>query len=191
MRQRKVQPLDAEMKDVFAIMGLTLSILHEIEEDFSRAFLFGLSERYRKKGKNYDDFWEDRDHMTFGRMVSIMKEKWELDPVLELFLDIFVKERNIFVHKLTKMDGYGLFGKRERKKLAKRVDLFFQLALTAKKIFSSALDATMCFGKYYLGKYKKIDIDLQFPEEIMQEVSGFMSLLKPRESDKPVKPTKN
>jgi hypothetical protein len=175
MRQRKVQPLDAEMKDVFALMGLTLSILHEIEKDFSRAFVFGLTERDKKKGKTFGDLWEDRDHMTFGRMVSIMKEKWELDPVLELFLDTFVKERNIFIHKLTKMDGYGIFGKAKRKKLAKRVDLFFQL--------------TICFSKYHMEEYKKIDVDFQVPEEIMQEVSEFMSLLKPRESDKPVKPT--
>ena len=189
MRQPKVQPLDAEMKDVFGKMGLTLSILHEIEEDFSRAFLFGMTERDKKKGKTFGDLWEDRDHMTFGRMVSIMKEKWELDPVLELFLDTFVKERNIFIHKLTKMDGYGLFGKRKRKKLARRVDFFFRLTLIARKLFASALDATMCFGKYYIEKREKIDIGLQFPEEIIQEVSGFMSLLKPRESDKPVKPT--
>ena len=49
MRQRKIQPLDAEMKDVFGLMGLTLSTLHEIEEDFSRAFVFGLTERDKKK----------------------------------------------------------------------------------------------------------------------------------------------
>ncbi len=189
MRQRKVQPLDAEMKDVFALMGLTLSILHEIEEDFSRAFLFGMTERDKKKGKTFGELLEDRDHMTFGRMVSIMKEKWELDPLLELFFDTFVKERNIFIHKLTKMDGYGIFGKAKRKKLAKRVDLFFRLTLMARKLFSSAFDATICFSKYHMEEYKKIDVDFQVPEEIMQEVSEFMSLLKPRGSDKPVKPT--
>ena len=127
--------------------------------------------------------------MTFGRMVSIMKEKWELDQVLELFLDTFVEERNIFIHKLTMMDGYGIFGKAKRKKLAKRVDLFFQLTLIAKKLFASASYATIHFSNFYLKEHEKIDIGLQLSEEIMREVSGFMSLLKPRESDKTVKPT--
>ena len=38
----------------------------------------------------------DREKTTFGRMIGVMKEEWSLHPIFEIFIDAFVKERNIF-----------------------------------------------------------------------------------------------
>ena len=39
----------------------------------------------------------DREKTTFGRMIGVMKEEWSLHPIFEIFIDAFVKERNIFI----------------------------------------------------------------------------------------------
>ena len=118
-----------EMEEVWAMMGLTLTIFHEIEYHLSQAFLLGINEKARRQDKKIKELLSDREKMTFGRMIGVMKEEWSLHPIFEMFIDAFVKERNIFIHKLTSLDGYNVLYKRDRNRLKKRLEGFIEVEM--------------------------------------------------------------
>ena len=120
--------------------------------------------------------------MTFGALISTMKEQWQLHPALEQFLDEFLQERNTFVHRLTTLDGFGLVRKRDRERLERRVDRFLDMAFAANQLFSAAQDASLSFAQNWLKEHKGIDVGVEFPEHAEREITSFLALvdLKPR-----------
>jgi len=169
-----------DMQEVCAKMGLCLAMLHEIEDKFAKSILFGLNERDKRKGRPFKEVWASRDEMTFGRLVMIMKEKWNLNPELEEFLETFVKERNVFVHRLTSAKGFSLRSKRDRKRLEKRVDRFMELAFVANRLFTSALYTSIDFTQDWLKKTRGIDAGVRFPAEVQERIADFLELVDPK-----------
>jgi hypothetical protein len=45
-----------EMEEVFAMMGVALATLHEIEKDFASSFLVGLTERQKINSRRWKSF---------------------------------------------------------------------------------------------------------------------------------------
>jgi hypothetical protein len=80
------------MQESFAVLGLAIHLLHEIENHFSQATLLGLAEKQKRKHQSINDMWAARDRMTFGQLVPLFKEDWDLQPEFEFVLDKFVEE---------------------------------------------------------------------------------------------------
>lgn len=163
-----------EMEEVWTMMGLTLTIFHEIEYHLSQAFLLGINERARRQNKTIKEIMSDRGKMTFGRMIGVMKEEWSLHPIFEMFIDAFVKERNIFIHKLTTLDGYNVLYKRDRKRLKKRLAGFIEVSMLAQKIFESAWFVSMAFGVRLAEKEEGKKIPFDIPPEIAEGIKEFL-----------------
>ena len=166
-----------EMEEVFALMGIALATLHEIEKDFVSSFLVGLTERQKKKHVTMQQLLEAREKMTFGQLVNHMKEQWTLKPEVEYFIDSFLQERNTFIHGLTALDGFNPRYKRQRAKLRKRVEHFIEVALLARRIFRAAYYASNDFAQWWLREHQGVNIDLPANEDIKDEIAFFLELL--------------
>jgi len=170
----------AEMEAICAKMGLALSMLHGIEEQFAQAWLFGVNDKTKRKHKDVNELRAKRDQMTFGALIAAMKEKWSLDPTLEEFLDDFLEERNTFVHRLTSIEGFGMARKKDRERLERRVDIFLDMTFEAHRIFSVALNASIEFSRDYIQREKGIEIESPLSEKQHRDIGEFMSLVEIR-----------
>ena len=168
----------SEMSDIWGLMGLSLTVLHEIEENFSEAFFLGLNERDRRRGTTFSELRKTREKMTFGRMISIMREEWELHPLFDAFISFFAEERNFFIHKLTATKGYNIRLKRDRERLKKRVVFFLNMTLLAEEIFRTAFWASVEMAKILVEEKDGKKIPLEIPDEIKTDISTFLQLCK-------------
>src|SRR5258707_13620555 len=114
-------PSRAVVQETFALLGLAVHILHEIESHFAQATLLGLTDKQKRKHKSINDLWNARDKMTFGQLVAHFKEDWILESTFEGLLDRFVTERNVVVHRLTCLEGYGVQRSEDTKELNARL----------------------------------------------------------------------
>ncbi len=166
-----------EMEEVFALMGVALATLHEIERDFANSVLVGLTNRQRKKHDTVQDLLEARSKMTFGQLVGHMKEQWTLKPEVEFFIDTFLKERNAFIHGLTTLDGYNPRHKRQRARLRKRVETFIEMSLLARRIFRAANYASIDFAQWWLTQHGVEHEPLPRVESIEDDIDSFLEML--------------
>lgn len=178
-----------DMQDVCAMMGLALTLLHEIEQELAEAFYVGLTEKQKKKHPTVNDLIAARSKMTFGQLVNLMKEQWQLDHGFDRFLDAFVDERNQFVHSLTTQEGFGILRKRDRNRLRKRLGHFINQAFLAKRLFRAARYTTVDFAQYWLKKHEGVDLNLPKIPEIEREIDVFLGLLGELRSNPGVEPT--
>ena len=174
-----------DTSEIFTLLGLGLTLLHEIEDNFAKSLLFGLNERDRQAGRTFAELQKSREEMTFGRMAAILKEEWRLHPLFEWFLDFFVNERNLFVHKLTRLHGYGLLRRRERQRLKKRLIAFVQIAMGARELFESAMFASAHLAMNILRNKSEEAKDLELPEEVMARVIDILELCQYKGPAKP------
>lgn len=170
--------IQAELQEIFGLMGMGLALLHKIESLFAKAVVFGLNDRDLKSGKTLREILENREEMTFGQMVADWKEEWDLNPLLNWFLNFFVTQRNIFVHKLTEVDGFKPRRKRDRKRLTEWLKGFIQIELGAKEMFQDAMFASM----HLISSQTDIPHHRspQLPEEVMQGVRDLLDLCRPK-----------
>jgi hypothetical protein len=122
--------------------------------------------------------WAARDRKTFGQLVSLFKEDWDLHPEFELVLDKFVQERNRVVHRLTKLQGFGVSTQRERQKLNARLSKFLDVAFLMRKIFHGAYLVSNEFARDWLKNHKGIEIPLETPEAWREDIDYFFAVAK-------------
>jgi hypothetical protein len=124
-----------------------------------------------------EELLEARNKMTFGQLVSHMKEQWILKPEVGQFIDFFLQERNTFIHGLTALEGYNPRYKQQRVKLKHRVLQFMEMALLARRIFRAANFASNDFASSWLKEHKDVDIKLPHDPNIQEEIDFFLELL--------------
>jgi hypothetical protein len=176
------EPSRAEVQETFALLGFAIHILHQIEEHFAQATLLGLSEKQQRKHSTINDLWNARERMTFGQMVLHLKEDWILEPAFEKQLDAFVAERNIVIHRLTSLEGYGVESPNELAALKERTAAFIEQEFLMSKFFHGAYLASNEFARQMVKEHDGMDIPLETPDEWKQNRDLFLSLVTYRHS---------
>ena len=116
--------------------------------------------------------------MTFGQMVLVFKEDWELDANFEKLLDAFVLERNFIVHRITAEEGYGVRSAQQRRKLNARLGKFIDQTFLMSKFFHGAYLASNEFARDMVKREQVIDIPLEIPEEWIERRDMFLALAR-------------
>lgn len=177
------KPSRAELQDTFAALGMAVHVLHEMESYFAQAILLGLTDRQKHKHKNMNELWNAREKMTFGQLVAHFKEDWILDSTFEGHLDNFVLERNVVIHRLTALDGFGVETTEDLKTLNARLLAFIEQALLMRRFFHGAFLTSNEFASHTLKRAHGIDIPLETPPEWVKNRDMFRSLVTYRHVD--------
>lgn len=170
------KPSRAELQATFAALGMAVHVLHEIESYFAQAILLGLTDRQKRKHKNMNELWSAREKMTFGQLVAHFKEDWILEATFEGNLDNFVLERNVVIHRLTALDGYGVETTENLKTLNARLLAFIEKAFLMRRFFHGAFLTSNEFASHTLKHAHGIDIPLETPPEWIENRDMFRSL---------------
>jgi hypothetical protein len=171
------KPSREVLQETCALLGLAVHMLHQIELYFAQATLLGLTDKQKRKHGRIFDLWDARDKMTFGQMVAHFKEDWILESAFEKLLDNFVTERNIVVHRLTVLEGYGLRKAKDRKKVNARLTTFIDQAFLMCRFFRGAYAASNEFARYIVKDRQGIDTPLVTPKEWLEDRDMFLSLV--------------
>ncbi|MGO8370741.1 hypothetical protein ACC808_20155 [Rhizobium ruizarguesonis] len=102
--------IDKEYKDanyfgsiapfVHQMLGRCLVRCQEIEKNLSNSFIFCAPQKNKPEGKTISDLQAEWKRLTFGQLVKMIKNDWEMVPEVEGALDLFKNSRNLFVHRL-------------------------------------------------------------------------------------------
>jgi hypothetical protein len=171
------KPSREALQETFALLGMAVHMLHQIESNFAQATLLGVTNKQKRKYATINDLWNARDKMTFGQMVTHFKEDWILEPGFEELLDGFVAERNIVVHHLTALKAYGVERAKNRKKLNARIVAFIEQSFFIHKFFHGAYLASNEFASYAVKDVRGIDIPFTTPNEWLDDRDMFLSLV--------------
>lgn len=171
-----------EQQETFALLGLAVALCQEIESKFAQSILLAMTEKQRKKYTTFGELLVARDKMTFGQLVMLFKEDWDLKPEFEHLLDCFVRERNVVVHRLTILEGHGLRTKRERQRINKRLAKFIDLAFLIHKAFNASYQASQEFQSWWLKEYQGTDLPFKVPNEAEDDIISFLDMIKYKRS---------
>lgn len=174
IRQQRVD----EMTEILGLMGMGLLVVQEIESDLAFSFVFGMSDRQRRTDRTVADLWVERDRMTFGQLLAALRGWWEPDPVLDEFLDGFLQARNMFIHRITRLEGHDLRYKRGRQRLNRKLQAFLNMAFVARELFKSARRATEILAVGWLEAADSSFTPIEVPPEVEEEAAMFVSLLR-------------
>jgi hypothetical protein len=178
----KRSELSEESLDALAMMGLALRVVHEIEDYLAQAFVLGITDRERTRSMTVNEYLAQRERMTFGQLVAKLKAAWELDPELEQFLDLFVKRRNLLVHRLTIQKGFDPETKAGANRLRKWLGSFLKLAFVAHRLIRGGWTFSVEAARNLVEKSGAHIPPIEPPEEFLQEAREFLAMAIPRES---------
>lgn len=139
------------------IMGEALKMIHRIENYITNSFIFAVG---NKKYNNYkinelSKLWKSK--FTFGKLIQLMKEQFDINEDVENSLELFLYQRNRIAHGLTKEERYDIDTIWGQKELASFFALFMANTVPLEKIVKSAHTASISLGYYLMENQFKIN----------------------------------
>lgn len=135
---------------LYSAMGLALSQCHEIEGLFSKSFVFGVSEKQKKKYETLNDFFKGWEKKTLGGLFSAMQEAFDIEIETKMALDLFLDMRNTLVHGITTTNRYNINTDWGQRELIVFLDLFLYLCTPIKDIAASCFEMSIELANTYL-----------------------------------------
>lgn len=78
---------DSEYPDLkpylYSLMGMALSICHEIEYFLSKSFIFAITEEQKRKYITINDLWEGWSKKTFGQLIRLIQDGYNIESTLK------------------------------------------------------------------------------------------------------------
>lgn len=126
-----------EQTQLFALMGMTLNHVQQVEMIINKTLLFVIQE-----GDYLDkNGWEKQKKLltrkTLGQMIKILKDRVVLHECFEEFLASFLRDRNILAHNLDSVKDYDLETSEGRAAMRSFLTDLFDNATHLQKIFIS------------------------------------------------------
>jgi hypothetical protein len=156
---------------LYSVMGIALSVCHEIEHYLSESFIFGITESQKRKYETINDLWEGWSKKTFGELIRLIQDGYNIEPIVKNGLELFRDMRNKLVHGITINERYNIHDEWGQKELLSFLDVFLTLANSIKQISFACYSASIQFGISLLEDEKKSTIKL--PEDALEELSLF------------------
>ena len=174
------EPLIDISKTLYGAMGLALKQCHEIEYLFSKSFIFGVSEKQKKKYETFNDFFRGWEKKTLGELLSAMKEAFDIEPEIKMALDLFRDMRNKLIHGITTTQRYDINTDWGQRELIAFLDLFLSLCVPIKDIAASCFEASVELANTYLLENDTEKIPLKSSDDLK---SLFVECFKLKSSD--------
>lgn len=157
---------------IYSAMGIALSRCHKIEYLLSNSFIFGFSDEQKRKYDTINDLREGWSKKTFGQLIRIIQDTFEIEPTLKASLELFLEMRNKLVHDITGDERYDIHDEWGQKELIAFLDTFLTLAEPIKDIALSCYVTSMQFGIEIMKKDGVAVVEL--PEDSIEKLSTFL-----------------
>lgn len=122
------------------MLGQCMIIIHRIEDYITDSFIFAIG---NKDYSNYTIRKHWKEKLTFGKLINLMKYRFELDGDFENALQLFLMQRNKIAHGLTKDERFDIDTLWGKKELAGFLALFIRNAFAIEPIIQSAYIASI------------------------------------------------
>lgn len=169
-----------------SMLGVCLTTIHRIEDLISNSFIFAVG------NKKYDNFtindlkkhW--RDEFTFGRLIHMIEERYEIDEIVHSALKLFLIQRNKIAHGLTKDERFDIDTLWGQKEIVGYLALFLRNAWILEEVFESAYIVSMGVGFTLIEdsertpEIHKIQNDFENDPHILEKVQLFSESFKMR-----------
>lgn len=141
------------------MLGTCITTIHRIENYITESFIFAIG---NKKYDNYKitevtKFWKEK--FTFGKLIQLIEERYEIEPTIRRALDLFLIQRNKIAHGLTKDERYDIDTLWGQKETISFLALFLRNAWELEKIFEASYVTTIGMA-FYLMKKETKEIEL-------------------------------
>lgn len=165
---------------IYSAMGIALTECHEIEYLLSKSFIFGISDEQKRKYDSINDLMEGWSKKTFGQLLWLIQDTFEIEPTLKTALQLFLEMRNKLVHGITEDKRYDIRDEWGQKELISFLDTFLSLSEPIKEIAFSCYVTSMQFG---LELVKKDGLPaIEFPEDSIEKLSVFFEFFNQKMS---------
>lgn len=155
--------------DVISTMiGKSMVLVHKLEDYITNSFIFAVG------NKKYSDFaisevtkyW--KKNLTFGKLINLMKENYDIDEDFEDSLQLFLQQRNKIAHGLTKEERYDIDTLWGKKEIVGFLALFLKNAFALEPVIESAYITSIGLGYFIMEKESKT-----IPKELKEEIKNF------------------
>ncbi|MDR1159170.1 MAG: hypothetical protein LBK69_00880 [Syntrophomonadaceae bacterium] len=179
-------------KVIDSMLGICLTTIHRLEDYLTNSFIFAVG---NKKYDNYTieeaiELWKKK--FTFGRLIKLIEERYEIDEVIYNALQLFLIQRNKIAHGLTKDERYNIDTVWGQKEIIGFVALFLRNAWALEKVAESAYICTVGLSFSIMKKgeandpelLKDID-DFENDSNVQEKVALFAEVFKMKEESMP------
>lgn len=166
------------------MLGVCMTTIHRIENYITSSFIFAVG---NKKYSNYTineatTLWKDK--FTFGKLIQLIEDRYEIDQVVHNSLNLFLTQRNKIAHGLTKDERYDVDTIWGQKEIVGYLALFLRNSWVLEDIVESAYISTMGIGFHLMkGEIKdpellKIISDFENDPIIIEKINLFIDAFK-------------
>lgn len=167
------------------MLGICMTTIHKIEYLLTNSFIFAVG------NKKYDDYtigeaiklWKEK--FTFGRLIGLIKERHEFDETIDNALQLFLRQRNLIAHGLTKDERFDIDTEWGQKEIIGYIALFLRNAWTLEEVIESAYVCTIGLSFSIMKKEGIIEPELtksieQFEKDpyIQEKIALFSEVFK-------------
>jgi hypothetical protein len=161
-------------------LGMCLATCQLIEHYIAHSFLLGVSKRQKKQYETINDLVAGWKRKTLGNMIKSMEEAWEIDPDLKANLEIFLANRNRFIHGITTEDRFNIRTHWGREELMTFLAFFDVHARIVKLAFRASYYASIDFALHQWGADMKVPPKI-FGRKHKREAATFFHFFTPKE----------
>lgn len=174
-------------KAIEYMLGDCMVTIHRIESYITESFIFAVGNE-----KYFDYTLEEvikllKDKFTFGKLIQLMEERYEIDEVVHNGLRLFLTQRNKIAHGLTKDPRYDIDTLWGQKELVAYLAIFLKNAWALEAVFEAAYITTMGVAGHLLKdnlndpKELKFINDFEKDPDVIEKVSLFAEVFKFKE----------
>ncbi len=156
---------EESQSQLLTMLGMCVARCQQVEFYLANSFLFGLSEKERRRYKTIKDRIDDWKKKTFGSMLKSIEDTYDIVPELHAGLHLFKDMRNKLVHGITTSERYNIHSFWGRQELVAFLALFDHISRSIRDAARASYYASMAFGNDVLLKDEQQKISLTKEQE--------------------------
>ncbi|MFZ4761343.1 MAG: hypothetical protein ACOYK8_00815 [Alphaproteobacteria bacterium] len=130
---------------------------HEIEHALTNSFIFvAILNNQKNKSLTISDLKKSWKRKTFGQMMQLIEEGWDIEPTIKVALDGYKQMRNLLAHSLVIEERYDINTAWGCKELALFLSSFDLYSRLIKRVFQGSFYASIDLAASYLKTPKDI-----------------------------------
>lgn len=149
-------------------MGMALTQCHQIEDLFSKSFVFSVSEKQSNRYQTINDFFAGWSKKTLGQLFRAIQDSFEIEAETKIAMDLFRDMRNEFAHGITTTQRYDINTDWGQRELISFLDLFLYLSIPIIDIAAASYEMSIEIANTYL-------LEDKIPIEASEELIGLFT----------------
>jgi hypothetical protein len=165
---------------LLSMLGICVARCQEIEHLIAHSFILGISDKQKRRYKTINDLVEGWKKKTLGQLINAIREAYDIEPIFNASLDLFLNMRNELTHGLTVSDRYDIRTSWGQDETIAFLTFFEFVSRIIRKAFRSTFYASIEFGTQYLIDEKEIPKQLRLTKKQSSEIDLYSVFFTPK-----------